>query len=190
MKKVFLLLLFTSILTGCGMPAMETINCSYQSNTDTLSTNIMYNIDYQGEEVKKVRITYDYMVNTPNDNTDLGTDGVGTGTDGTTNDTEPDEDGIVDGIVGSAIDTVIGAVTDTILDVAGIRDRHNIVLNTYGEINGFSVTNTDDLTDNNYRVTYVIDYDTISDADLSTLGLSRDINTLKDNYTSQGLICG
>ena len=190
MKKILLLLIFTSILTGCGVPAMETMSCSYQSNTDNLTTNIVYSIDYQDTEVKKVRITYDYVVNTPEDTQNEEIDGVGTGTDGTTNDTQPDNDGIIDGIVGSAIDTVVGVITGTILDVSGIRDRHNAVLNTYGEINGFSVTNTDDLTDNSYHVTYVIDYDTISDTDLNTLGLSRDINTLRDTYTSQGLICG
>ena len=42
-----------------------------------------------------------------------------------------------------------------------------------------------DNTDNDYRVTYVIDYDMISDADLATLNLSRDIDTLRNNYTNQ-----
>ena len=116
------------------------------------------------------------------------TDGVGTGTDGTTNDTQQDNDGIVDGVVGNAIDSIVGGVTDVILDIAGIRDRHTTVQNRYANMNGFSIQNTTD-TDNNYRVTYVIDYDTISDNDLSNLNLSRDINTLRDTYTSQGFSC-
>ena len=116
-------------------------------------------------------------------------DGVGTGTDGTTNDTQIDNDGIVDGIVGSAIDSIINGVTDTILDISGIRDRHVNVQNTYGNINGFSVQNTNDTTDNDYRVTYIIDYDNISDEDLARLNLSRDIDTLRSNYINQGFNC-
>ena len=42
-----------------------------------------------------------------------------------------------------------------------------------------------DLTDNDYRVTYVIDYDMISDSDLATLNLSRDIDTLRNNYVEE-----
>ena len=91
--------------------------------------------------------------------------------------------------MGSAIDSIINGVTGTILDISGIRDRHINVQNTYGNINGFSVQNTNDVGDDNYHVTYVIDYDTISDEDLTTLNLSRDINTLRSNYTSQGFTC-
>ena len=58
----------------------------------------------------------------------------------------------------------------------------------YGNIKGFSVQNTTD-TDNNYRVTYVIDFDTISDTDLANFNLSRNIDTLRDNYTTQGYTC-
>ena len=74
------------------------------------------------------------------------------------------------------------------MDVAGLKDRHATVQNRYGNIAGFSVQNTTD-TDNNYMVTYVIDYDTISDTDLGTLNLSRNIDTLRDNYTKQGYTC-
>ena len=42
---------------------------------------------------------------------------------------------------------------------------------------------------NMYTVTYVIDYDMISDNDLATLNLSRDIDTLRSNYTNQGFSC-
>jgi len=115
-------------------------------------------------------------------------DGVGTGTDGTTNDTQIDDDGIVDGIVGSAIDTIVGGVTGIILDSAGLRDRHANVQNTYGNINGFSVQNTNDSNDN-YTVTYVIDYDTISDNDLARFNLTRDLDLMRDNYVNQGFTC-
>lgn len=221
MKKMFgLALCSVLLLTACGAGATNTMSCTYKSDSTNLTTKMTYKIDYEGKEVKKLRVTYDYH---QNDNGTAGTnnttgandaartndttgtddmsrtndtatptndmDGVGTGTDGTTNDSKPDDDGIIDGIVGSAIDSVINAVTGTILDVAGIRDRHANVQNTYGNIAGFSVQNTNDNTDNDYRVTYVIDYDTISDTDLATLNLSRDIDTLKSNYTSQGFTC-
>ena len=116
-------------------------------------------------------------------------DGIGTGTDGTTNDTQIDNDGIIDGIVGSTIDKIINGVTDTILDISGIRDRHTNIQNMYGNMNGFSVQNTNDTNPNNYHVTYIIDYDNMNDADLNTLNLSRDINTLKSIYTNQGFTC-
>lgn len=256
MKKLFVLS-FASIflLTGCG--ATETLSCEYRDTTDQMTTRIHYDIDHQDEEIKKVRITYNYdftnndngnngtarnattynngtngdtngtnrdaVMNdngttenntTGNTNTGNGTagdttmnntgttrntttnnggttthtDGVGTGTDGTTSDTNIDDDGIVDGVVGSVIDTIVGGVTGVILDSAGLRDRHNNVQNTYGNVNGFSVQNTND-TNNNYRVTYVIDYDTITDADLARFNLSRDFNSLRTTYVNQGFTC-
>lgn len=180
------------ILTGCGAGATDTMSCTYETTGNNLTTKMTYNIDYQGKEVKKLRVTYNYHQDVIDDTDGDGKndiDGVDTGTDGTTNDTQRDDDGIIDGVVGSAIDTIIGGVTDVILDVAGIRDRHATVQNTYGNMQGFSVQTTNDMTDNDYTVTYVIDYDAISDADLTTLNLSRDIDTLKDNYNSQGFTC-
>lgn len=124
-----------------------------------------------------------------NDNDDdVHQDGVGTGTDGTTNDTYRDDDGVVDGVVGSVIDTIVGGVTGIILDSAGLRDRHANVQNTYGNVNGFSVQNTNDA-DNNYTVTYVIDYDTISDTDLAGLNLTRNLDDMRTNYVNQGFTC-
>ena len=253
MKKLFVLS-FASILllTGCG--ATETMSCSYSTNANNGTTKVTYDIDHEGDEIKKVRITYNYdfdnntnggndnttgnnnarvggndttndnmndNTDTTNDNTgtdvttgttndnndgnnngittynndnnannnDNGhTDGVGTGTDGTTSDTNIDDDGIVDGVVGSAIDTIVGGVTGIILDSAGLRDRHANVQNTYGNITGFSVQNTNDA-NNNYKVTYVIDYDTISDSDLARFNLSRDLDTMRDSYVNQGFTC-
>lgn len=203
MKKLFILS-FASILllTGCG--ATETLSCTYKNTNNNVTTKVSYDIDHEQDEIKKVRITYDYDFdnddtngnnngtngNNTNDNTNNNNeiDGVGTGTDGTTNDTQQDDDGIVDGIVGSAIDTIVGGVTGIILDSAGIRDRHATVQNTYGNITGFSVQNTNDV-DNNYKVTYVIDYDTISNDDLARFNLSRDLDTMRDNYVNQGFTC-
>ena len=193
MKKLLVLAVaLTLTLTGCGAGATETMSCTYQNVSGNLTTKITYSIDHMDNEVKKMRVTYDYHTDVIDDTDGDGRndiDGVGTGTDGTTNDTQIDDDGIVDGIVGSAIDSVINGVTGVILDVSGLRDRHTTVQNTYGNINGFSVQNTNDIADNNYHVTYVIDYDTISDADLGTLNLSRDIDSLRNNYVSQGFTC-
>ena len=208
MKKIFILS-FASILllTGCG--ATETLSCTYKNTNNNVTTKVSYDIDHEQDEIKKVRITYDYDFdnddmnnnntnnndtngnnNGTNDNTNNNNeiDGVGTGTDGTTNYTQQDDDGIVDGIVGSAIDTIVGGVTGIILDSAGIRDRHATVQNTYGNITGFSVQNTNDV-GNNYKVTYVIDYDTISNDDLARFNLSRDLDTMRDNYVNQGFTC-
>ena len=187
MKKFLILTItFSLLLTGCGAGATETLSCTSDSTIGNVTSNTSYMIDHQGDEVKKVRITYKYR---NNDTTNNEMDGVGTGTDGTTNDTQNDNDGIIDGVIGSAIDSVINGVTSTILDISGIRDRHATVQGTYGNIQGFSVQNTTDNTDNNYTVTYVIDYDTISDNDLTTLNLSRDLNTLRTNYITQGFTC-
>lgn len=193
MKKLLILsIMVMLLLTGCGAGVTDTLSCTYENTSDNLMTKITYNIDYQDTDVKKMRVTYDYHTDIINDTDGDGRndiDGVGTGTDGTTNDTQIDEDGIIDGIVGSAIDSIVNGVTDVILDIAGLRDRHSMVQNTYGNINGFSVQNTNDTNDSNYHVTYIIDYDTISDADLTTLNLSRDINSLRNNYVSQGFTC-
>ncbi len=191
MKKVLVLaFIVTLMLTGCGAGATNTLSCSYENNIGNITSRMTYNIDYEGTEVKKLRVTYKYnqMDNNSDNANEEVTDGVGTGTDGTTNDTQIDNDGIIDGVVGSAIDSVINGITDVILDISGLRDRHTTVKNTYGNINGFSSQNIDD-TDNNYTVTYIIDYDTISDEDLATLNLSRNIDILRSNYTSQGFTC-
>lgn len=191
-KMLFLSGVMIFLLTGCGVGATKTMSCSYNTSRNDLTTKTTYDVDYEGTEVKKVRITYNYHQDVMNDTDGDGKndiDGVGTGTDGTTNDTQIDNDGIIDGVIGSAIDSIVNGVADVILDISGIRDRHNNVLNTYGNMPGFSVQNTTDNTDNNYMVTYVIDYDTISDNDLATLNLSRNINTLRTNYTNQGFTC-
>ena len=191
MKKIFgMALIIIFALTGCGPIATETMSCTYETTNNNLTSKITYNVDYQNKDVKKVRVTYKYHSDAVIDTNDDGAiDGVGTGTDGTTNDTQIDKDGIIDGVIGSAIDSIINGVTTTILDISGLRDRHAAVQSTYGTMPGFSVQNTTDMTDNDYTVTYVVDYDNISDDDLNTLNLFRDINTLRSNYTSQGFTC-
>ncbi len=190
MKKVFLAITFTLLMvTGCGAGVTDTMSCTYENTSSSLTSRITYDVDYQGDEVKKLRVTYKYHSDNMDDNVNDQTDGVGTGTDGTTDDNQIDNDGIIDGVVGSAIDSIVNGVTGTILDIAGLRDRHSTVQNTYGNITGFSIQNTSDVNDNDYSVSYIIDYDNISDNDLNTLNLSRDIGTLRSNYTAQGFTC-
>ena len=188
MKKLLgILTIIVFGLTGCGAGVSNTMSCTYENTDGNLTSKMSYKIDYQGDEVKKLRITYNYHYDNPAASSDM--DGVGTGTDGTTNDTQIDNDGIIDGVVGSAIDSLINGITGTILDISGLRDRHATVQSTYGGINGFAVQNTSDVGDNDYTVTYIIDYDNISDNDLNILALSRDINILKSNYENQGFTC-
>lgn len=169
-------------------------NTNNGMNAGTDRTNGTNNANNSGTNSQSGTINTDdgtaYNTNgTNNDNNiDEHTDGVGTGTDGTTNDSYYDDDGVVDGVVGSVIDTIVGGVTGIILDSAGLRDRHATVQNTYGNINGFSVQNTNDANDN-YTVTYVIDYDTISDEDLTTFNLSRDLDDMRNTYVNQGFTC-
>ena len=178
MKKVLLLIAVVAVLSGCG--TNDKLTCTYDNTVGDVTSKTEYVIEYRNNNIKKIKATYDYKSN--------HVDGVGTGTDGTTNDTQDNKDGIVDGVVGNVIDKIVGGVTDTILDIAGLKSRHQIVQEQYGNIKGFSVQNTTD-TDNNYRVTYVIDFDTISDTDLANFNLSRNIDTLRDNYTTQGYTC-
>ena len=111
MKKIFFTLLIgVFMITGCGAGATKTMKCTYQNSTGSISSKTTYNIDYENNDVKKVRVTYNYHFEPLNDTDGDGNndvDGVGTGTDGTTNDTQIDNDGIIDGVVGSAIDSIV-----------------------------------------------------------------------------------
>ena len=99
---------------------------------------ITVNEPNEEDTIKKARITYEYNTIMP----DSEVDGVGTGTDGTTNDTHIDEDGLVDGIIGETIEDIIKGMSNMILDITGIKDRHNYIQSNYGNIPGFSVGTT------------------------------------------------
>ena len=59
MRKLFILSCASILLlTGCG--ATETLSCSYQTNANNGTTEVKYDIDHQDNEIKKVRITYNY----------------------------------------------------------------------------------------------------------------------------------
>ena len=182
MKKVMAVILMLLLLSGCGMN--NTLTCTRTNTLSGLTSKQTYTIEYKNNDVKKVMVTYDYT----NGNTDTTTDGVGTGTDGTTSDDELTRDGIVDGVVGNALDDVISGVTNTILDLAGIKTTHTNRITTYGNVQGFTGTVNTDI-NNNYNVTYNFDLEKMDDSDLGRFNLNRDLTTLRNNYTTQGLTC-
>ena len=182
-KKLCLSLVTILLLTGCDFSKTKTLSCNLENYKNNVTTKVNYDIDHEGEEIKKIRITYDYI-----NNNSMPQDGIGTGTDGTTNDTIINEDGIIDGKIGEVLNKMIKGMSDIILDVSGLKDRHAMIQNNFNGINGFTVQNITD-EDNNYKVTYIIDYDNISDTDLTRLNLSRNLTIQKDNYTMQGFTC-
>lgn len=197
MKKFILCFGIIALLTGCGEEE-QMMTCTTENTTNGLTSGTEYLVTYQDDEVSHVTITYNY-------NQDTHTDGVGTGTDGTTEDgvenettddnktdgvienNNQDNDGIVDGIVGDAADMLIGGIYNTILDISGLKDRHTNDMNTTN-IEGFtsSVKNN---TNNSYKVVYDLDLTKISDDDISRFNVDRSYTTLKKNYTNQGLTC-
>lgn len=180
MKKALLIIAVIAVLSGCG--TNETLTCTTSNTVGTLTSNTAYMIEYQGNDVKMLTVTYDYS--------DDHVDGVGTGTDGTTNDdeTDTDDDGIIDGVVGEALDDVVTGVTNGILDIAGIRTRHNTRFGTYTNTEGFTTT-VDSDNDTDYKVTYTYDLSKLSDADITNFGISRDFETLRTGYTNRGMTC-
>ena len=67
-----------AVLSGCGMN--EKTTCTNENKVGNITSKVTYEIEHKNNDVKKVILTYDYR--------DDHTDGVGTGTDGTTKDKE------------------------------------------------------------------------------------------------------
>lgn len=178
MKKILLVVAVIAILSGCG--TTETLTCTNNNTVGTVTSKTTYKIEHNNKEVKKIITTYEYE--------DKHTDGVGTGTDGTTTDTDADDNNIVDGVVGEALDDVVTGVADGILDIAGIKNRHNTRFGTYTNTEGFT-TMVDTDNDNDYKVTYTYDLTKLSDSDVAAFGLNRDFDTQKKTYTDSGLTC-
>lgn len=133
--------------------------------------------------------------NDMNDNTtNNNTDGINADTDGTTDDKDTtnngniDSDEVIDGAVGDTIDGVVDGVTDTILDLAGIKSTYENQMSSYNNIEGFSY-DVDVDNDNEYKVVYKIDFDKISDSDLTRFNVDRDFSTIKANYEDLGYTC-
>lgn len=180
MKKALLIIAVIAVLSGCG--TNETLTCTSTNTVGNMTSNTKYMIEYNGNDVKMLTVTYDYR--------DRHVDGVGTGTDGTTDDdaTDTDDDGIVDGVVGEALDDVVSGIANGILDIAGIRTRHDARFGSYANTEGFTTTIDSD-NDMDYKVTYTYDLDKLSDTDITTFGISRDFKTLRNGYTDRGMTC-
>ncbi len=178
MKKIILLALIIAVLSGCG--TNDKITCTNTNTVGNLTSSTKYAIDYRNNEIKKIILTYDYK--------ETKKDGVETGTDGTTSDEDNTGDGIIGGVAGKALDDVIDTTTDGILDIAGIKTRHNSRFGTYTNINGFtSDVNIDNA--ENYKITYTYDLTKLSDTDITTLGIDRDYTAYKNTLTNRGLTC-
>lgn len=193
MKKIILVFSMIALLSGCGENE-QMMTCTNERTYNGLTSGTEYLVTYNDDEVTHVTITYNY-------NQDTQTDGVGTGTDGTTedgveNDTNRDEnqtdgviedndnnDGIVDGVAGD----IIGGITNTILDLSGLKDRHTNQMNNTN-ITGFT-SSVEDNTNTSYKVVYNLDLTKISDDDIGRFNVDRSYTTLRDNYTNQGLTC-
>ena len=98
MKKALLIIAVIAVLSGCTTNT-KTLTCTSENTSGNITSKTKYMIDYEGNDVKKLTVTYDYK--------DNHTDGVGTGTDGTTSDNDPDDNGIIDGVVGETLDDVV-----------------------------------------------------------------------------------
>ena len=181
MKKIILCIGIVALLSGCGEEE-QTMTCTMNNNnTSGLTSGTEYLVTYKDDEVTNVRITYNY-------NQDTQTDGVRTGTDGTTEDDDPtNDDGIVDGVVGEATKDIIGGIYDTILDLSGLRDMHTNQINNTN-IKGFTST-VENSTNNSYKVVYDLDLTQISDDDIDQFNVDRSYATLRNNYINQGLTC-
>lgn len=218
MKKLFvgfgLATLF--VMSGCSAK-MDMVSCSNKTTSNGITTEVTYDIYKQKDDVKKVKITYDYTDDTTNmnngsedtNNTDTDNnatdnnndsrttrekqDGVNSDTDGLSEDKDSNKNlesnDVVDGVVGDAIDSTIDGVTDTILDLAGIRTTYSNQISTYGDIKGFSYKIDKDV-DHEYKIIYEIDMDKISDTDLSKFNVpTKDFSDLKKNYQDLGYRC-
>lgn len=179
MKKIILCLSIVSLLSGCGEEEMM-MTCTSENEYNGLTSGTEYQVTYTGDEVTKVRIIYNY-------NQDTKTDGVGTGTDGTTADDTTENDGIIDGVVGDVTNDIIGGIYDTVLDLSGLRDRHTNQINNTN-IEGFT-SRVENNTNTSYKVVYDLDLTKITDDDIGRFNVDRSYKTLKNNYTNQGLTC-
>ncbi len=182
MKKILITIITIITLSGCTTNEMTT--CTNETKSGNITSKTEYKIEHKDNDVKKLMITYTY-----NDN---HTDGVSTGTDGTTKDntteTNNDNDGLIGGVAKEALDDIVTGITDGILDIAGIKESHNTRFNNYINVEGFT-RNVEVDNANDYKVTYTYDLTKLTDADITSLGINKDYNTLKKTYTDRGLTC-
>lgn len=188
MKKLLIALSVLFIMSGCDNNT-DSLSCKSTTTANGITTKTSYDIDYVGDNVKYVTITYDYSQDGTNTN---DVDGVNSDTDGLeeddNNNNKLDSDEVVDGVVGDVIDETVEGVTETILDIAGIRNRYENQLGIYDNIEGFSY-DVDVDSNTAYRIIYKIDMDKITDENLDQFNVARDFSTLRTNYEDLGYTC-
>lgn len=183
-------------MSGCNENT-DTLSCSSTTTANGVTTKTKYDIKYMNDDVKHVTITYDYNQDNTTNNTEDDNDkmdGIDADTDGidndntNNNDSRMKSDDVVDGVVGDAIDGTVDSVKETILDLAGIKNRYENQLSTYDNIEGFSYK-VDIDSNTEYKVIYEIDMDKISDSDLTRFDVTRDFSDIKANYEGLGYTC-
>ena len=214
MKKILISLSILLLMSGCDNED-KMLSCCSTSESNGVTTNTKYEIKYQDDEVKHVKITYDYNQisnNNTADGANADTDGITEETKNNTNDNDNNNttdntnnnnndntnnnnndndlnaDDVVDGIVGDAIDGTVNGIKDTILDLAGIKNTYQNQMSNYDNIEGFSYK-VDVDNDNEYKIIYDIDMDKISDSDLNKFNVTRDFSDIKSNYQDLGYTC-
>lgn len=188
MKKILIALSLLFIMSGCDENT-DSLSCSSTTTANGVTTKTNYDIDYVNDDVKYVTITYDYSQTNNNDDE---MDGLNADTDGLdetdNNNNNLDSDDVVDGVVGDAIDEAVEGVTDTILDIAGIKNRYENQLSTYDNIEGFSYE-VDVDSNTEYKIIYKIDMNKIKDSDLAKFNVTRDFSDIRTNYEDLGYTC-
>lgn len=192
MKKLLTVLSVLFLMSGCDNNSTDTLSCNSTTTANGITTKTNYNIEYQDDDVKYVTITYNYSQDDiTNNNNEM--DGVNADTDGLSeesadNNQNMESDDVIDGVVGDTIDGTVDGVRETILDIAGIKNRYENQLSTYDNIEGFSYrVDMDNNTE--YTVVYEIDMSKISDSDLARFNVARDFSDIKDNYVTTGYTC-
>lgn len=191
MKKLLTAISILFIMSGCGENT-ESLSCSSTTTANGVTTKTTYDIKHNKDDVKFVTITYDYSQT----GTKEDIDGLNADTDGLDNDNNNNNDNntslnsndVVDGVVGDVIDGTVNGIKETILDLAGIKNRYENQLSTYDNINGFSYK-VDIDSDTEYKIIYEIDMDKISDNDLARFDVARDFSNAKANYEDLGYTC-
>ncbi len=87
MKKLLVAFGVLLVMSGCGN-GTETLSCSNTSTANGVKTKTMYDIEYKDDDVKHIKITYDYSQDqtTASNGTNNGTTGNNTNNGTTTND--------------------------------------------------------------------------------------------------------
>lgn len=177
-------------LSACSLNGEEKLTCTNEREVGDTTTNIKYEINHKNNDIKKMTIIYDYNNKSNNaktkiDGTDADTDGI-TETKEDANDNLSDK--VIDGVVGDTVDTILGPITDTIADLSKVKQRHNFVQTNYKDIEGFTYV-VDNDEDSHYKIKYEVDFTKISNADLSKLGYTKDLEKARSDYEDQGFTC-